>query len=110
MGEPDKRLLKMCLDRLKDEDKEKKFPLSIFDVVVTNFFHCKYENDKGQKCGISFLSETTSKLNHSDDNNVELRFNFTNANETIQLRALRDIAAGEELFIKYPPEKYSNLL
>ena len=54
------------------------------------------------------LSEASSKLNHDPNPNVEIGINIEN--KIIELKALRDIEAGEELLIQYPEERYSNFL
>lgn len=96
MEEPDKRLLKMCFQRYPNHKV-----MDIFDVVVTNFL-------KSNDSELYVLSEASSKLNHDPNPNVATVINIEN--ETIELKALRDIEAGEELFIQYPEERYSNFL
>ena len=96
MGEPDKRLLKMCFQRYPNHKV-----IEIFDVVVTNFL-------KSKDPELYVLSEASSKLNHDPNPNVEIGINIEN--KIIELKALRDIEAGEELFIQYPEERYSNFL
>ncbi len=96
MGEPDKRLLKMCFQRYPNHKV-----MDIFDVVVTNFL-------KSNDSKLHVLSQASSKLNHDPNPNVITAINIEN--ETIELKVLRDIEAGEELFIQYPEERYSNFL
>lgn len=96
MGEPDKRLLNMCFQRYPNHKV-----MDIFDVVVTNFL-------KSNDPELYVLSQASSKLNHDPNPNVTTGINIEN--ETIELKVLRDIEAGEELFIQYPEERYSNFL
>lgn len=96
MEEPDKRLLKMCFQRYPNHKV-----MDIFDVVVTNFL-------KSNDPELYVLSEASSKLNHDPNPNIEIGINIEN--ETIELKALRDIEAGKELFIQYPQDRYSNFL
>ena len=92
MGVFDRTLLKECFEVYSNESTNKNV-MHIFDVTVTNFL-------VGREQPYYYISEGSSKLNHSQNNNV---FTFIDY-ETLQLKlkVICDIEAGNELFIRYP--------